>query len=319
MPAPINVLYIAGSGRSGSTLLDRVLGQAPEMTSLGEMRYLWSFGLIDDNLCECGRRFGKCPFWSDVVAASLGSPTEERREEWARIAGVLDRAPAIPWVRGWAPASAGRRAQIQDHVHRLDRLYRAAADRASTAWLVDSSKAPAYGFLIARIPGIRLHVVHLVRDSRAVANSWQRKRLRPEITSGKVYMPRRPTILTALRWNYSNLLDQALGRVADGYLRLNYEEFVRSPRESIRHIREAVGLAPEGPGASLTDRSVQMSASHTLAGNPNRFDRGEIRFKLDDAWRTELSPGRFTMVTLATLPQLLYYGYRLSRRVPDAM
>jgi len=315
MKAPINVLYIAGSGRSGSTLLDRVLGQAPEMTSLGEMRYLWSFGLLDNNLCECGHPFRQCPFWSEVTRAALGSPDRGDLERTSRISRRLDRTPAIPRVLGWLPRAPGQpRAEIEAHVETLARVYRAVSERAGTPWLVDSSKAPAYGFLIARIPGIRLHVLHLVRDSRAVCHSWQRKRRRPEVTAGTVYMPQRAALATAVRWDYGNLLDQALGRAADGYLRLRYEDFVASPVQSVNRIRVALGLPGDATDGFLTDRAVDMSPSHTLAGNPSRFATGVIRFRLDDVWRSELSSARFALVTLVTLPQLLYYGYRLSRR-----
>jgi len=315
MKAPINVLYIAGSGRSGSTLLDRVLGQAPEMTSLGEMRYLWSFGLLDNNLCECGSPFRQCPFWSDVVRASLGAPERDELERASRIARRLDRTPAIPRLLGWLPRASRRpAAEVEAHVEALARVYRAISERAGTPWLVDSSKAPAYGFLIARIPGIHLHVLHLVRDSRAVCHSWQRKRRRPEVTAGTVYMPQRPALVTALRWDYGNLLDEALGRVADGYQRLRYEDFVASPVQSVNRIRAALGLPGDATGGFLTDRAVDMSPSHTVAGNPGRFATGMIRFRLDDGWRSELSSAKFALVTLVTLPQLLYYGYGLSRR-----
>src|SRR5262245_4291728 len=160
------------------------------------MRFLWTFGLLDNNLCECGRPFRECPFWSGVIRDALGATDRDRMEGLSRTARTLDRTPAIPRVVGWLPTAGGRRARMEAHVQTLSRVYRSASERAGTPWLVDSSKAPAYGFLIARIPGIRLHVLHLIRDSRAVAHSWQRTRRRPEVTTGTVYMPRRPAPLT---------------------------------------------------------------------------------------------------------------------------
>jgi hypothetical protein len=310
MTAPIDVLYIAGSGRSGSTLLDRVLGQSPELTSLGEMRYLWTFGLTDNNLCECGEPFRDCAFWQRVLRESLGDLDPVKIERLKRIANRLDWVPSIPRVIGWVPGGRWERDELVDT---LSRVYRAISGAAGTPWLVDSSKAPSYGFLISRSAEIRLHVLHLIRDPRAVANSWQRKRRRPEITSGTVYMPRRFTLLTALRWNYGNLLDQALGRRAAGYTRLRYEDFVSAPVDSVARIRDAIGLDPASSD-SVSDDAVNMKRSHTLAGNPNRFQTGVIRFKLDDGWRAELAPGAFGLVTAVTLPLLRFYGYRASRR-----
>ena len=44
--ARATVLYIGGMGRSGSTLVDRVLGQAPGVCSVGELVFLWERGVL---------------------------------------------------------------------------------------------------------------------------------------------------------------------------------------------------------------------------------------------------------------------------------
>src|SRR6476469_754930 len=54
------VLFIAGWGRSGSTLLDRMLGQVPGVFSAGELRDIWDRGVREDRLCGCGQPFHEC-------------------------------------------------------------------------------------------------------------------------------------------------------------------------------------------------------------------------------------------------------------------
>jgi hypothetical protein len=63
----VKVLYIAGSGRSGSTILDNTLGQIDGFFSVGELRYIWERGLIEDRLCGCGERVHQCPFWAAAL------------------------------------------------------------------------------------------------------------------------------------------------------------------------------------------------------------------------------------------------------------
>src|SRR3712207_9509572 len=63
----VDVVYIAGDGRSGSTLLSRLLHQVPGWLALGEVRYFWERGLQQDRACECGRPFSECPLWSRVA------------------------------------------------------------------------------------------------------------------------------------------------------------------------------------------------------------------------------------------------------------
>src|SRR3954470_6561158 len=43
--------YLGGMGRSGSTLLTRVLGRLPDAVSVGEQPPLWSVGIRNNQLC----------------------------------------------------------------------------------------------------------------------------------------------------------------------------------------------------------------------------------------------------------------------------
>lgn len=63
----IKVLFIGGYGRSGSTLLDRMLGQMEGFFSAGELRYIWDRSFAENQLCGCGKPFKKCAFWSTVI------------------------------------------------------------------------------------------------------------------------------------------------------------------------------------------------------------------------------------------------------------
>ena len=62
----INVIFIAGAGRSGSTLLGRVLGMAHDAKNFNELRPIWKKGFLDNQKCSCGARFSECVFWKPV-------------------------------------------------------------------------------------------------------------------------------------------------------------------------------------------------------------------------------------------------------------
>ena len=68
---PLKVIFVAGAGRSGSTLLDRMLGSVPRVASVGELRHIWKLGLAEDEFCGCGEPFSACPFWARVVREAL--------------------------------------------------------------------------------------------------------------------------------------------------------------------------------------------------------------------------------------------------------
>ena len=63
----VKILYIGSAGRSGSTLLDLMLGQGDGMFSTGEVRYLWDRGYLANELCGCGDPFRRCLFSQRVT------------------------------------------------------------------------------------------------------------------------------------------------------------------------------------------------------------------------------------------------------------
>jgi hypothetical protein len=54
---------------------------------------------------------------------------------------------------------------------------------------------------------------------------------------------------------------------------------------------------------------VELGTNHTLAGNPNRFRTGSVRIAEDDEWQSRLARRDRMVMTSATLPMLLRYGY----------
>lgn len=60
----VKVLYSVGKGRSGSTLLDAVLGHLDGFFAAGEVFDLLEMGLIWGYLCGCSRPVPDCGMWS---------------------------------------------------------------------------------------------------------------------------------------------------------------------------------------------------------------------------------------------------------------
>ena len=61
MKKRINIIYVLSQGRSGSTVLDLILGNYKNNVSLGELHNLY-WDIHEDNICSCGNKILNCSF-----------------------------------------------------------------------------------------------------------------------------------------------------------------------------------------------------------------------------------------------------------------
>ncbi|WCO68559.1 sulfotransferase [Iamia majanohamensis] len=308
------VVYLGGSGRSGSTLLERLLGAVPGVAPLGEVVHLPTRGLVEGETCACGEPLDRCPFWSAVGDRAFGGWDEVDGPSWQRLQGRVDRNRHLPRLA--VPAGGAFRRDLADHVDRLERLYLAAAAEAGVGVLVDSSKHASTAFALRHLRAVDLRVVQIVRDSRGVAYSWTKEVARPEVGAG-AEMPRYSPASSAAWWDAFNLALAALPVAGTPVLRLRYEDLLADPAGSLARVLAPTGLALEpGWDSFLGPDGARLGPSHSVAGNPMRFRSGTIPLRPDDAWRDHLPAADRRLVTALTAPLLLAYGYTRRRVRP---
>jgi hypothetical protein len=305
----VSVLFIGGLGRSGSTLLDRLLGQVPALASAGELRDLWQRGVTENRLCGCGSPFLECPFWTDVGQRGFGGWDRVDAREVISLAHAVDRHSRLLLLLHprLSPSFARR---LQRYADILGRLYSAVGEAAGGRIVIDSSKAPSTAFTLLHVEEIDLRAIHLLRDSRGVAYSWGKKVIRPDTPGREVYMHRYDPVRIGLRWDTRNLMMERLPRRGVPTARLRYEALVAHPREELRRVLRELDIpfAEEDLGF-VHDGVADLGPSHTVMGNPMRMETGPVRLRLDDAWRTQMARRSSGMVTLLTRPFLRHYGY----------
>ena len=307
------VLYIAGTGRSGSTVLANILGEVDGVFAAGEVRYLWQRGLKEGRLCGCGLPVRECPVWSRVLANAGQLDDPERvdaivsmlhrsgriRNLPAILAGTV--APRLDPARSRDTASA--RAALAD-------LYAAIASVTRSRVIVDSSKLPAYANVLAATPGIDLRVVHLVRDPRGAAHSWASRKTLAD-GAARSHMEQIGPAKSAVLWDVWNAAGGILFRGGpDRSLRLRYEDFVADPPAAVRRILAMVGME-DAALPFVSDHEARTSPNHSVAGNPDRLRHGVITLRSDDRWRSAMAPRNRRLVSTLTSPLLLRYGYPL--------
>jgi hypothetical protein len=308
----MRVIFVGGQGRSGSTLIERVLGELPGVRALGEAVHVWQDQLHTHQRCGCGAWFSACDFWTAVGDRAFGGWHNVDRQRILRLWSAVACTRSIPLL---VRPGASRLAMIGEFASYQARVYAAAAEVSGARAVVDSTKYPALAYCLRRAREFDLRVVHLVRDPRGVAYSWTKQVARPE-TDGRTMVPTYRPSRSALRWSAHNAaldLLSRLGRPGAGRVpvhRTRYEDFLADPRGTVRALAAFAGLPLDPADLSFLGADhAELGPVHSASGNPMRFATGRTRLRRDDAWRTELPAGQRRLVSAICAPQLAAYGY----------
>jgi hypothetical protein len=308
-PSRVRVLYIAGTGRSGSTLLASTLGEVKGLFNAGELRFIWQRGLLENRLCGCGKHFHDCELWQEILGKAA-QPDLPDAQAMFRLQSRLTRVrhlPSLVMKHDQDSADFGRWRDV------TVRLLRAVLETTGSQVIVDSSKLPSYGRLLAAIPEVDLSVVQLIRDPRATATSWARLKEQPD-RGYSAPMQRMSPLRSALLWDLWNSTTKPfLSPGSARFLRLRYEDFVAEPRESIQRILQMLGMGDaQLPFKDST--TVVLGPNHTVAGNPDRLKSGPVVIRTDAGAAFKLRRRDQLVVTALTFPLLMRFGYSASPR-----
>lgn len=291
------VIFIAGWGRSGSTLLERMLAEVEGVTTVGELFQLW--GDLAQRTCSCGEPVTTCAWWGDVLTTAFGPGWRGTVEEVGAVRRRAIRHRFVPALLGYRALLPPVAADVSRYREAVRAVHRAAARVDGVDVVVDASKSPIDLLVLAPAAG-RLHAVHLTRDARGVAASWKRERPRLGHDGGVGRMMQHSAARSAGEWTLRNaLVDVTVRRYSLDALVLGYHEMVDHPEASLRRVLALVGRRD----ASLDfvqGSKVELGARHALGGNPGRARVGAVELRADEGWRRELSrPEQLAVQVLA--------------------
>jgi len=304
---PLKVLYIFGSDRSGSTILANILGSVEGFTSVGEINLLWDKGLIENRLCSCNENLRSCNFWQEVLDDLGGMDSLDANKIISLRQSFVRQRHAYRYLLPW---SNNRRISESENylLQILADLYKSISNFTGSHVIVDSSKRAAYGFALTDTETLDVYALHLVRDSRAVAYSMQRKKRQLDKT-GVDFLTRHGPGKASIWWFYTNYITEMFWhRRADRYLRIRYEDFISDPVVMLKRIGQLLGKDIEVTDI-VNGNEANIKLSHMVGGNPSRFEIGRVALRLDDEWKQSMRWQERYLVSLFTWPLLWRYGY----------
>ena len=290
---PVRVLEITGLERSGSTILDIVLGNHPHIESVGEVGNLTLNGWISREslrgidpkkrrvpICTCGKRLDvlyvdapdeACPFWSSVRREWVERTDPDSIESYPKLRANFERTRSTSLVQQYLRLLYEKRRQsalFRSYAGLTRAFFESIRAVSGKPIIVDSTKSPVRAFALSMVPGIDLYVVHLVRDGRGVITS-RRKTFKKDLRAGIMWDHEGlPMWKTVVRWIVLNLAAEwvctQLG--PKRAMRLRYEDFVADPKGALERIGSLLELdLTEVADAASSGKPMQ--AGHNVGGN----------------------------------------------------
>jgi len=163
-----DILYIMGTGRSGTTILEILLANNPGFAGVGEVNRIFRHGFLEDRTCACGRPASRCDLWSAVLSSNGWSRNDlpglaaelEKRESHRRFpllwAGLFDREFSI-------------------YREANEALFRSVSLATRCRVVVDSSKYAGRALLLARCFPEKVKVLCITRSAAGIISAFQKK------------------------------------------------------------------------------------------------------------------------------------------------
>lgn len=278
----LQVLYIMGTGRSGSTALGIALGNVPGLFYGGELHSWVLFG---------------------------GRPKSERPatvELWSRVAGRMQKGD-LEIGRAFSRGLEHHRSLLRrpspelvaQHRDLTKRLVTAILEETGADAVVDSSHYPQRAAQLRRNPHVDAHIVHLVRNPVAVIDALQKTVQRKEpmgVLKANAY--------SLIVWVLSTI---QYARVRpDRRIRVRYEDFLDDPCAVVARICERFDV--EGRLANAVD----LPTGRVFQGNRLR-EAETISIGPQPVTRV-MSRGARLLTAILQLPVLIHHGYVVGRR-----
>lgn len=308
----INLIYIASTGRSGSTLLDMLLGSHSQIATAGEIQIL-PHEIIQKGFmpCGCGKAIPECSFWQEVI--DRVRPLEQPQPQIHYFREKHNAGKTLRWKHllefNFQKILKLKQNEIDIYGENNYQLFKNFLDITEESnnvrpnWIVDASKDPYRLLWLSQSNLFNIKILHLVKNPKAFAYSMTRRIITDKTTKDQAY---KLTIQKTFSWLIHNHLFSKISQNyidKNNYLLVNYEGLASEPEKTFNRILQFVDCEPEGN----FEEDFKSNTIHTIAGNPMRYKPRKI--VLDEAWKKYLPSLHQKTVDLIAASSKAKYGY----------
>lgn len=245
------IIYIAGYGRSGSSIIALILGQHKNIISLGEIGVIFS-ALKHKRICTCGQKLDDCEYWGKLI----------KNNEYRKKTNIILNKLENPYLN----------VRIV-----IDYIFK----KTNSEFLVDSTKTSWRNLsrpLRLILSGYDVHIIHLKRSQESVIYS-AKKGKNSDLESNLSVNNRFSNLRTIVSYQISNTLTVFYKMInPKKYFFINYEDLLDEPIQSFLKLSDFLNI-----DLSELDGYIKgkwpLKTSHEINGNRLLRQKNDIYFK----------------------------------------
>ena len=231
------IIYIAGYGRSGSTLVSILLDNLPNVISVGEVAALPFYYGKDGLGCSCSEGYEECPLWGRVIGQLPGGVdfVKEMGEYQKRIE---------PWytklLKGYD------KYDLSEYKKYMTKFFETIHNETENRIIVDSSKSSYKttwrALALSTIDNVKLILVHLIRDLKSVVSSCKKGRNVNLVKGGRRRSHLRASMSAFTGWVTANMAARYTHQQLESKHSIvtEYKDLVRSTEKELKKIMRIV-------------------------------------------------------------------------------
>ncbi len=267
----LTIIYIAGYGRSGSTLLDIILGSHPYILSGGELTYLYDDAVQPNRLCSCGFPLANCRFWKNY----LNNTNIDDINNYRKITRKLEELKLVKTLNS-------KKTEFELYGKFIENMFKYMSNRAveiglkkRVRFIVDSSKTSRKvcyrPYLVAMLTDFNVKLIHLQRGFTSTLKSVYK---RSNWLEEGAFKGVRNRYIRAIRALLGYLIANKCAekwKESVEYMYIEYEKLISEPIDTIRDVGEFIGL-DLSPVVHKISKNECFKPQHLVGGNRLRFN-----------------------------------------------
>ena len=265
------LIYIAGTARSGSTILEILLSNSPYYCGAGELTHFYNDAINHNIHCSCQQHAKDCPQWKTLYS------------RFSDDAGAAYKMTKFDSHKGFISQllPLNSRATLRAAGKLNKQVLRSLIKRKPTTnTVIDSSKYCGRALMLYRYTDVDTKVIFLTRSPAGLIHAFSKPNRYEQL-------PKSPfkTCCYYILVTLSIFITKSLMKNSD-FVCIDYETLKTSPEVIIHNIERALDIDLSDQRHALTELNG-LQPGHIITGNRIRnkptihFDKRLSKYKID--------------------------------------